>query len=130
MNRILAQGLISLVAFSLLLFIGMYRAESGDMGTTMLGVVLYWPYVLLLVGYNELLKLFMNWVNIKGLLLVLLPVVPILAWLALSKGSIVVRYWNLGMVEVLLILLLLCGLNTVFFIRASASRRQEEAERS
>lgn len=129
MNRVIRQALITLAALSLLLFIGMYGAESGDMGTTMLGVALYFPYVLLLTAYNELFKLFLARVGVKGLLYVLLPAVPILVWLALSGGMIKVRYWDLEVLEVLLILLLQCGLNAAFHFTTPVQRRHEETER-
>ncbi len=129
MNHAIREGLIALAALSLLLFIGMYSAESGDMGTTMLGVALYFPYVLLLVAYNELFKLFMKKAGIKGLLHVFLPAVPVLAWLALSGGLITVRYWDLEALQVLLILVLLCGWNAAFYFCTPVQKRREETER-
>lgn len=112
------HALLVAVGLTALLFCGFYRNESGDMNVVVFGTFLYLPYVLLLTGYNAIaLALLRYWTGPLGLLKLLLPLLPLIIWMIIAKGSITVRYWKLEVPEMTWILVVIGLLNCALLIR-------------
>lgn len=104
---------VVLSGLTLLVFGSFCAKESGDMGTVMLGTVLYVPYVLILTVYNMTAQAALSMIGWRGREIIILPLVPLILWMIFSGGAIEIRYWRMGYGEMLAVIATLGLLNAI-----------------
>lgn len=109
--RRLTESVVVCIGLTLLVFGSFYYKESGDMGTVMLGTVLYVPYVLILTVYNMTTQAALRMIDRQSMEIIVLPLVPLFLWMMLSGGVVVIRYWEMGYGEMLMVIASLGILN-------------------
>lgn len=119
-KSLLRHSILVFAGLTVLLYFAFYNMESGDKNTVIFGTVLYLPYVLLLTAYNSItLVLIKFWTGPSGLLKVMAPLFPLIIWMLIAKGSISVRFWELGIPEMAWILCTLGLLNATLLVTPS-----------
>lgn len=101
MKRALSDTVVVLTVLVILIFTAFYSSESGDMPVVTLGTFLYLPYALGLTAFVVLLQVCLRQMGWSGIGEVVIPLVPLIAWMIFSRGSFEVRYWRLGYGEML-----------------------------
>ncbi|MBL0127134.1 MAG: hypothetical protein IPP83_06670 [Flavobacteriales bacterium] len=117
MNRILGDAAVILVALTMLIFSSIYAIESGDMGVVMLGTTLYVPYAFVLVVYTVLFQAGLRKFKRSRIEEIFLPLIPLIGWITVSRGSIEVRYWKMEYVEMAVVLGVLALANAINIYR-------------
>jgi cytochrome bd-type quinol oxidase subunit 2 len=113
MNRILGDASVILIALILLIFVSFYTIESGDMDVVMLGTILYMPYAFVLVLYTVLFQAGLRKFKHSRIEEIFLPLIPLIGWMTLSRGSIEIRYWQMEYVEMAIVLSVLALANAI-----------------
>jgi cytochrome bd-type quinol oxidase subunit 2 len=113
MNRILGDASVILIALILLIFVSFYTIESGDMDVVMLGTILYMPYAFVLVLYTVLFQAGLRKFKRSRIEEIFLPLIPLIGWMTLSRGSIEIRYWQMEYVEMAIVLSVLALANAI-----------------
>jgi len=117
MGRSAGDSVVVFIGLIALLFMSFYAWESGDMNTVMFGTILYVPYVLALTVYNAIAQAGTRLLSRSSFAIIALPLVPLVLWMILSGGTVVVRYFKLDNLEMSVLIGVLGILNLLNYLR-------------
>ncbi|HNR53940.1 MAG TPA: hypothetical protein PKJ19_02150 [Flavobacteriales bacterium] len=113
MKRTLVDACVVLGALVILVFVAFNVIESGDIGVVVLGTSLYVPYAIVLALFIVLLQAGLRLMRRSRMEEIVLPLLPLIGWMILSKGSIEIRYWIMGYTEMLSVIGVLALANVI-----------------
>ena len=118
--KIFKTQIVFLIGLIILYLNQLFLKDYGDTNTLVFSLILYIPYVLGLLIYNSLVILILGKLNNKiKIINYLFPIFLILVYYFMINSKIIIRYWNLNLIEVISItsVLLISNLIGYFFIK-------------